>query len=842
MAEHILRKQYRTHYGLDLKSNDLTRAVEFSSGMKNAQYRPSGSPEKRKGYKASGASAGGYGLWTYNRANPDTGVSEPELLTIDQNLYRYENVTLAVSYAGAAQSTLFSLYLDTVTSQFRCLIVEGTTTQLDYALGKGYDEASPVTITTLAAQINALTGYTATITGDGSVPAAFLNIIRAKDLVSAAISLTAKVPVTVNSTVTNPLSAYYAERGGDDFENVSAIQVQNVMYFGSGHSETMKYDGQTFYRAGLPTPASTFASALGGAGAVTGTNYVHRIQYIQEDAAGNLVEGNLASSAALNPVAQQFTLTIPNVQAGTGFNTNCAKVNGNQLGVTTITVTVGHTIKVGDTAFFKDQLSGLNVTRSVTAVTATSITISGAAVDVNNTQPISNNLRIAIWRSVSSAITPTLFYLVDEVPNDSFTATQSYTDNKTDAQLGEILINPVTDRSPPPKGKYVAQWNGILGVAGNLENPDILYYSDVDGPEYFPNNTNQLLIESSEGDKIVGIAQSNEVFLVLKERTMAVISGDIGTNQVRVEIKSRNTGAASHASMADINGVMVWLSQQGPRSSAGGSNPRPLGSALDEPESTNIASRIDPEFETDGLDEIARLQLKRSIGFNDRVGQKYILFVPAESEQGGTKYANTNTRVFVYDYTRDAWLEWSNFNAFSGMALLGTEFYFQERRQSTFLGSVVSILYRRNDLNDAYDYADSTECVGGSTDGWQYSSQWEALGEPAVLKKYLKLRLYGLEEVDNNIFTVTIDQEVNYQKGVVKMQKALSLFGSGYGDSPYSDAPYGDPAEVSVTHTLYRDRVRSTRFIFRNSNIHENVVLSGWEIECAAPFRPAFKS
>jgi hypothetical protein len=495
-------------------------------------------------------------------------------------------------------------------------------------------------------------------------------------------------------------------------------------------------------------------------------------------------------------------------------------------------------MKVGDTAYFKTTASGY-VERTVTAIAATTITISGAVVTVPDNGVISNNLRIAIWRSKTSGSTPTAWYLVEEIANNSFAATQAFDDNTTDANLGALLIPPATDRSVPPLAKYVSQWNGQLVLAGIRATPNLVAWSDIDGQEYFPSDTNQLDCQSSEGDKIAGIAPNNEVFAICKDNSFGVLSGDITSGLVRFDIKARNIGCIAHATIQDINGTLVWASRQGPVKSSGGQVPTPLGIA--ESDNGPNASRIDPVFNVAGLSSVATLKFKRAIGYNDTNSQKYILFLPAETTTGGNNHANINSRTFAYDYSRDAWLEWSNLNLAGGMTALTDDVIFQGRVYSTYASAIISILFRQHNLADAYDYADHITAVGGATDGWQYAPQWEALGEPAILKHAEKLRVYSLEDTPNNSFTLTVQQELNYQKDAARASFPIVMPGSGYGASAWSTDSYGDPAEAAVNCSLVRDRMRSTRFIFKNSTIHENVILTGWEAEFSAPFRQVFK-
>lgn len=833
--QYVLSKRYVNFKGLDKKATDLTRSIEYASLIKNAQYRKSGAPEKRPGYEGYAGSIGGFGLFTYNRVNPSTGAVEPEELNVGATVYKRKNSTLSVSYSGPDSTALISIFLDTDTEVFRCQITEGSTLKLDQSLGIGIDEASPYTISNLVSQINLIPNFLASVSGDGSVAAAFLKTTRDHDLTSSgsALSVTASYWSAVNTPISNPLNGSSTHRNDDDFENASAVQLNNVMYFTNGYDQVQKYDGQNMYRAGLPTPA--VPTSVLAAGAVTGSNYFHKIQYVQVDAVGNVVEGNQSTVATgLSPAGQSMNVTVANIQASTGFNTNCAIVNGGQVGVTTITVDDGsgggHTMKVGDTAYFKDQISGSYVERAITAITATTITIAGTAVNVNDNQVISNNLRILIFRNKTSSGTPTTFYEVEEIPNNSFAATQVFNDNKADASLGAIFVSPLTDRSAPPKGKYISAWRKSLFIAGSYTDPFTCFYSDVDGPEYFPaDGSTSFDIYSLLGDPISGIGPNNDVFAIFTKRSVDIASGDIVEGNIRVDQISTDIGCVAHATIQELRGTLAFLSDRGPYKMVAGQIPTPLG------ESEYGGGRIEPIFDQDGLGDAQVFKLKRAVGFNDRKREQYKLFLPCESASGN-KYANDNSRMYVYDYAKDAWLEWTNINAAGGMTATGEDFYWVERRLSPEFSSVTSYLYRVRNLNDAFDYADHNQAID-----WEYGMQWEALGEPSVMKSFVRAKIFSLEETNNNTNDVSVEVEFNYVSDTPILMFDFSFPSGGYGVSEYSTASYGDPAENVSIHKLGGSRTKSARLIFKNNTINQNAIISGWELEIATSYRPRLK-
>jgi hypothetical protein len=844
MGEHTITRQYDAHYGIDLKSNDLTRQKGFAESMLNAQYRKSGSIEKRPGYQAHGVSQGGCGDFTYNRVNPTTSLEEQIQVSFDQTPYKLLFSTMTVTYTGTESTVTVSVFFDTVTSQYRCQLSTGTTQVLDMALGLGFDEASPVTIDQLRAAIDALADFTATLSGSTATPAAFLKIVRDYDLSAsgAPYAGVAGYYSAINTTVANPFSTYYGHRFDTDFENVSGVQIDNILYVSNGYDEVHKYDGQTFYRAGVPTPASV-AAAIGAATGITGNNYQYRIRYVQKDAVGNFIEGNLLSTtnSGLNPANQKVDVTLANVQAGTGFNTNCATVNGNQVGVTTITVNNSpHTLKVNDTAYFLDRSSGLCVERTVTAIAATTATISGAAVNVNSGDVISNNLRIEIWRNKTSAsFPPTSWYLLAEIANNSLAATQTYTDSTADASLGAQLVEPLTDRSVPPKCKYISKFKNQTVFLGSRAHPNTVYWADVEGPEYWPSTgDNEVDVNTPGGEIVVGGAENNEVFVVFKNPGIIVVSGNIVDGTVSTNQISTDIGLAAHATIREFDGTLGFLSTKGPYKMVGGQIPTPLGTVTD-PETKQIYGRLEPVFDQRGLTTEQKLVLKKAVAINDSSGSRYILYIPAESTSGANRYPNSNSRIFAYDYSRDAWLEWNNMNMAGGITLVGEELYFKERRYSTFSASVVNLLYRRHNLNDAWDYEDNNQPVT-----WDYGPQWEDLGYPSVLKRFLRLNLYALEEDDifnNEDAEIGITTEVNFIKDSQKADVTLTYGGSGYGISAYGTSSYGDPADGSRQKKLNSGRFGSLRPRFHNEEHQKNVIISGWELEIATPYKLRIK-
>lgn len=824
-------KRYENLAGVDYKSSDLKFPEQYATGLRNIQFTNTGSIEKRKGYQGAAETKGGRGLFTYKKYNSTTGAETVELIAVDNNASKLSEGTLTVTYTGSALVCNISIVYDASTSDYRCKIVEGTTEVLNYDLGLGFDESSPVTVSTLVSAINALTGFTA-VASVGTMPAAFLDTTVEHNLMTSALSLKARYWTQVNSPGTVfPGNATYANDA--NFENTSGVQLYNILYLSNGYDAVKKYDGQNIYNAGLP--ATTISLADSTVAGVLGTdNYSYKVTIIQKDAQGNEYEGNTTSSAVVDFNGNQIDVTVGNVLAASGYNTNCAVVDGAQTTVNIITVDNGsggsHTIKVGDTAYFYDGVSAAYVERAVTAVAATTITVAGAAVTVANNEVISNNLRIAIYRSKNTVGTPTTWFRLIELANNSFTANQTYRDNIADASLSDLYIQPATDRSPPIKGRYITSYQGLLVTAGNLEDINTVSVSDVESPEYFPFPDNQFNVNDIYGDRITGISPSNEFLIIFQSQGIHVLSGDFVGQSFKVDQVANDIGCAAHASIQDVRGALMFMSLQGPRLLQGGQVPRGLGPFEQNP----FVSRIDPVFDQQGQSNSQLVfQLKRSVSYHDRVTQKYWLFIPCETSTGGAVSANEYSVTFVYDYPRDAWLEWDKVNMAGGIVEYKSNVFFTERAYSSFSSALRYNLYKYHATNTRYDYADNNAAIA-----CYWKSAWDFLGEASILKSFIAVTVFSTGIVEND-FILTFKTEVNWLADT-KSEVSVSIGTGGYGVDRWDLDPWGSPVEPTYPRKLNNNRVKCIRAVLVNEEMQKNIGVTGYEFEIAAPYKPRF--
>jgi len=158
----------------------------------------------------------------------------------------------------------------------------------------------------------------------------------------------------------------------------------------------VKYDGNRYYRAGVPACKGAITTAVAG-GALTG-EYGYLVRYGYKDNrkiinVGN--DSNMYAAVDASPAAEDVTLTIPNLPFSMVAN-DIATVNGNQVGVTNIVVTAGHTFEKGDFLYVKNLASGQLVQKICQSTDATHVEVSGT-IDVNNAQKIYRNANLGFF-------------------------------------------------------------------------------------------------------------------------------------------------------------------------------------------------------------------------------------------------------------------------------------------------------------------------------------------------------------------------------------------------------------------------------------------------------------
>ena len=436
----------------------------------------------------------------------------------------------------------------------------------------------------------------------------------------------------------------------------------------------------------------------------------------------------------------------------------------------------------------------------------------------------SANLKVNLWRTIDyGAGVPGLFYLVETKANTAGTSLV-FTDNKTDAviQAGTQFVEPIKEHGLPPLGKYLTVIGNTLIISGKNDASRSVFYSDIDSPEAFPAGDNAFDVSAS----VSGLGTLNNNLYVFKGASINSITGELTEDNFSVnEVSKEGIGCAAHHSIQEVKGELWFLSTEGVFSIS----PEGL-----EPRSENIKPKFTGAANT--------FSFKQATSINWTKNDKYILFMPTLSQGSSNRISasDTTSAIFVFDYFRGAWLEWSMFNMMGGATIIDDEFWLLKR--STSASSIPdSEASKILEVGDENDYADHELAITFS-----YSTHWETLQDPSVWKKFLRIKMHSIDTslntFESDTFNLTIKTEHNYKLDTVAtIVIDFSGGAEGYGIPDWGEFPYGESRLLSAKNKLASKKVKSHRLIFSNAVAHENILISGYEMEIVTPYNATLK-
>lgn len=829
--ERIIAKNFNNFKGRDVRSSDLVRDINSSIEFENARVVSEDSCVSREGFHIRTQAAHNKGLYTYRYSDLDSGETIEELISLSDHVYKKINTTFTITYSGTHTQQTFSHQLNTSTGAFEITLyttdgISETTNTI--ASGTGL-EAVPGTLADLKTLIELDADFTCVISGDATVPAAFLPILLDQTFSAGVLAVTVYNWEQVSTLANVDLTDYNTAYAQNYFELASVANVNNCLFIATGYNPLLKYDGQNVYRAGLPIPSAVATLSLGGTG-ITDTSIKYIYLYKQVDNRGNEIFGvDSDPSATVSPANQTVTLTLQNIVAATEFNTGCAIVNGLQAWVTTITVDAAHTFKIGDTAYFYDGVSASYVEREITGTAATTITIAGANVNVADNAVISNNLRIVIYRTTNSG---NLYYKVAEIPNNSLSATQTYADSLVTASLGTQYFPPTKDRDPLEiYPKYLAVHQGLLIASGDPSEPNTWFYSSEESPEYFPALSNFEDVKNTSTGGIRGLGSDQEYLIIGTERSLFVFSGDLAAGSGRLEkINQGNVGFASHNSIIDIGIGIIFLSKTGFYLLQNGYNLLEVG----EPINTDFTN-------LDGRSSTQLPLTKKAVATYFDETKEYICFIPSETGSGVNRYANDSSLAYIFTVDRIAWSLWTKLNMAGGLTIYEDNIFFQSSIEDTSL-NITGNVWQRNTSGIIEDYSDHHNPIE-----FKLGTQWMDDGEPSVFKTWLWIKVYNLlRTLLAASFNLTVTLEKDFKKGIAWASFNLD-FGSGtssvgYALFPWGLSAWGTPSVDARKSKLKSGKAQALRYVFTNSTLNQKVAISAWETVYSPNYKRELKN
>ncbi len=387
-----------------------------------------------------------------------------------------------------------------------------------------------------------------------------------------------------------------------------------------------------------------------------------------------------------------------------------------------------------------------------------------------------------------------------------------------DANPGDALLEPAYEAGPTPKCKYLAKFNEQLIAGGDDTALNTIYFDDIESPEGFPPVTHSFDLPRL----VTAIRQTGEVLAATTDRSIHIASGDLTDLKFRVDAISDNIGCRSHESKQEFSeGVLAFETDKGPHVLYGGRKLEPLGT-LKYPDG-KTASRLEPFFTANYNNATYVPAWTRSVGIVVPADRLYILFVPLETTTGYSTRSTTlatSSVAFVYDFSRDVWFRWINVG-FSAACVQDNRIYGCSRLFNGAAPYLSATAYVRQMQRDAgvYCYADDDAALA-----WKWQSHWEALGQPGILKKFLRCRISSHEG---------------------RLAASTSLDLNSYVD--YSPTTQGNDdtltwaSQLDLTPKLTGENMRAIMIEFTSSRYYEPMIISGYELEAVAPYRPVFK-
>ena len=807
---HQIKKIVEEFKGIEKRKSDLIDKPGYFSELTNAQMRPSGAISKRKGFTTLAEDKGALGIASYR------GKTESELLVMDQNLTCMANTD--VVFSTTVNDTLYISLLADATGNLIFYVNNGFTTET-INLGDGYSTTTTQADLTIAQFVTQLAALPAThavsINITNSNPAAFIEPFGSQVIQGGANPKTFTSTCFVPTLATRGDVSYNSFDGlwsrhqaSNQIEPITTAIINNVMYFGTGYDEIMKYDGSKIYRAGLPRPTvpvlaqeTTIVNPQNTSGQTIGLEHNHSSSvdeayhyiavYKHTDNQGNLITSTQSVDAQVqwNSHNHFVKITVPMLQAGTGFDLDNVKICIYRTPKETTDA-----LAPAASYYLVTDGSQPDTLDAGSIPAGTYVNLSGA--DINNNE-ITND------KSVASVVF--LDYLDDsKINNNTFLTTADYAEGRHDL---------------PPRGKYVTAHQGCLMIAGNVTNPTEVSFSlpgfnlvtGEIGTEYFPNNSNSVIVDGAVGGPITAIKSLKDNLIVFHENTVSYLSGDVTTPGVQVLRKDTlskqgEIGALAMASLQEYESALAFMSDEGIQM---------INSSIAYPE--ELSKPIKPLL----LDRT--LNKSKSVSAFD-ADKDIMLF--------NILRTGSDTVTYVFDVKHMAWMEWTNIDMQGGVVRHEKATYFVSKDKSMLR------VQKIKNRGDESDYSDHNEAIE-----FKAITAWDSLTEPTVFKKFLRLKTFITDTntvFEGSSFKLDLYLRKNFSTfdyGPISLESG-SL--GGWGTGAWGQTFFGDVGQEGIRTKMF-GKAKSMALHFENKTINENILISGFAYEIAAPFKPEIK-
>lgn len=784
MSQYVNQKQYSEFLGVDLKADNVNRSPEFSpDGGQNIIFGPRGEIRKMPGAHKVLTAYGNYGAYflKFRGYNRDNDLAEEMIsMTSLGSIYRYYEEYITLTYAGAGTAS-FQIGQDDG-SQGIYLYVNSSLVYSNTTLG--------TSVATIVAAISAVSGWTATFPGSGTM---LLESLYRQELTTlttsstyAAFGISQGSILAINMGSTAPIDTI------EEYDTLqSSVVLNNVLYFTDTSGYVMKYDGHFIYPAGLPIPTATFTaySPIGGSLSTTGY-YTIALRTKAIDYGGNTVYSDwkiyTQSTSGNTDIVAAISLS-----GGSGIVGTTLWLNANALHTaqTTINVTTDPRtyFRAGDKiCCFRSGniLTPANTAQYATVVstTASSITLDTAiTIDPAYNERITHRVTVEVWRTTKTTAignTSGPFYKIQEIScrQDGTSQPLSLTDaaggDSTMSAGCEILTsirrwnnNTGGTKTEPPRARYLSTFQDSL-VLSDYSTPNLVHFSDQEGPEQFDLAVNNFTVEGV----VTAIGSTKDLLAVFKEENIDILVGDIKGYSVRVDRVDDVIGCVAHSSVQSVDESSIYfLSKKGPyQIRSGGISP--LGPHI--LKSGQVCSRLEPFYTKKRQDyhlsngaNTPHFAMARANSVIWREKNLYLIYVPLESKQyygvPSTSLATADYEItcYPYDYLRGIWLPPWNIKPNLAVNVFG-RLFFRTLTTPATANLRIAETYTVSNTGTGKDFLTAT-----GFDESKYVFGWYNLGDPSQFKKFLRVRFFCHESVDNSTFSMDLKVNGDFRDG-----------------------------------------------------------------------------
>lgn len=861
---HTINRLVEQFIGLEKRRSDLIDKPGYFSELTNTLIRPSGGLCKRRGWHSVlDIQDTVVGLTSSKGKRYVTGVGYEDyedMLLIGNNFRRVYTVNPTLKTVATGSSS-YSIIVSLLPNADGDMIFTYKVPELDLVEsfncgnGKGTGSVADITVTefknTLANAQYPLSVSSFIIPSGNATPLAarYLpftdTVILSNETMSLKLYLTEAVSKGDSSYnyCSNAIDEY--ELGSPTFQTAQSVQVNNVTYICTGYDNLIKYDGNKVYRAGLPQPSISSVSTsdsyiytnpdqttttvnlqnpvLGttpvNVGLDSGT-YYYLVVWRHIDAQGNIITStqSLQKVKTSDTHRHYFELTIPSLVQGQGFD-----IENTYLDI--------YRTKAGETDDTVAAASFYKITGDV----ARNIDVSSSSTALKAYLSQFDNYKISFsvpYLTTGSTTFITSNYHIKSKANN---IPIKYLDYLLDSQLDNYDIITLNDYGEgrhdlPPIAKHIAVHQGSLILAGTDTNASEVFHSLPQfntvtgeiGTEYFPNNSNSVIVEASNGGAITGLKTLKENLYVFHENNVSLLTGDLdvtGGQFIRKDLLSSQgqIGSLAPNAVQEYEGTAIFLSNEG-FMAIDNSNPYPM----------EVSTNIKPLTLDKNINK--KLAVSFYIAEEDIIG----FYMPVLD----TNYTNSvqsdtyNSSVFVYNVRTKGWHKWSNVDMIGGTLKHEGETYFISRNNDKLDLNIFK------NKGDESDYSDHTSPIDA-----EITTAWDSLGDPNVFKKYIRLKVFITDSNErfqggNFKLDLYLRKDFNdFDRGPIEIDAS---FLGGYGKSKWGEFPWGNWVIEGLKNKLF-GKAKSISLKFKNNEINQNILLSGYSMEVAVTYKPEMK-